>query len=105
VHSSAKRLLPRPYALESEVILAEASVPVDFEVLTRTLVRLFMTCPPQGDAAGRANLRKAICTLMACSPPAAEQVLEALIFRGQLAFRGHLGANGLWIFQRAPARC
>ena len=78
---------------------------VDFEVLTRTLARLFEGRPPTGREGGLARVTRAIELLIACPRTTAVQLVGALLFRHQLVLSYGPCGEEIWTFREAPARC
>ena len=88
-----------------EVQRLTLDVDVDFDVLTRTLARLFAGRPPAGRDGGLARVARAIELLIACPPTTAAQLVGALLFRHQLVLSCDPYGGEIWTFREAPARC
>jgi hypothetical protein len=78
---------------------------VDFDVLARTLARLFAGRPPTGLSVSMERVVRAIVLLLRCERPAAEQLVAALLFRDQLVLYADASGEEIWHFRRAPATC
>jgi hypothetical protein len=79
---------------------------VDYDVLTRTLARLFAGRPPAGRRGGLTRVTRAIELLIACSPRTATQLVAALLFRHQLVLSyDDVCGEEIWTFREPPARC
>ncbi len=78
---------------------------IDFEVLTRTLARLFAGRPPVGRQGGLDRVTRAVELLIACPRTTAVQLVGALLFRDQLALSYDASGEEIWTFREPPARC
>jgi hypothetical protein len=78
---------------------------VDYDVLTRTLARLFAGRPPAGRRSGLARVTRAVELLIACPPTTAAQLVGALLFRHQLVLSYHPCGEEIWTFREPPPRC
>jgi hypothetical protein len=78
---------------------------VDFEVLARTLARLFAGRPPTGRLGGLDRVTRAIELLIACPHTTAVQLVGALLFRHQLVLSHGPRGEEVWTFREPPARC
>lgn len=83
----------------------DADVDVDFEVLARTLARLFAGRPPTGRVGGLDRVTRAIELLIACPRTTAMQLVGALLFRHQLVLSYDASGAEIWTFREPPARC
>lgn len=78
---------------------------IDFEVLTRTLARLFAGRPPVGRVGGLDRVTRAVELLIACPRTTAMQLVGALLFRHQLVLSYDSSGEEVWTFREPPARC
>jgi len=75
------------------------------DALALRLSRTFGAHPLRGHGLGRERLKTVIALLERCSLPAADELVDALMMRGQLVFEEEAEGPGFWRFGPAPARC
>jgi hypothetical protein len=80
---------------------------VDLADLADALKRIFANQPPIGYLLGRTALRDAVVDHLSCSQLEAEQLIDTMVSRGFLKYRGapaeQIDDLGPWLIAREPS--
>jgi hypothetical protein len=94
---------PKMHAMIVRAVVSDKDV--DLNLLACVLARTFGRRPPRAQAVGKTRIQWTVVLLLGCSAEVASNLVDALIFRGQLKLCTNGAGEQVWQVCPPPPRC